>query len=68
MTTKNAELMTKNEVADLLNVSTRTVDRWRAAGLDLGEVKLTPTAVPKYRRSVVLAALAAGRFKPRRRK
>lgn len=66
--TKNAELMTKSEVADLLNVSSRTIDRYRAAGFDLGEVKLTPTSIPKFRRAVILAALTTGRFKPTRRK
>lgn len=68
MTTKNAELMTKNEVADLLNVSTRTIDRLRSAGFDLGEVRLTPTSTPRFRRTVIMAALTTGRFKPTRRR
>jgi hypothetical protein len=41
-------LMSKKEVCDLFNISTRTFDRWRAfwkaSGLDVGEVK--------YRRAV----------------
>ena len=33
-------LLTKKEAAELLGVSERTIDRWRAAGAKLGETKL----------------------------
>jgi hypothetical protein len=40
-------LLTKQEVCDLFNVSTRTFDRWRsewsAKGVDVGEVKIRRT-------------------------
>ncbi|HQZ64571.1 MAG TPA: hypothetical protein PLY87_05825 [Planctomycetaceae bacterium] len=35
-----AVLMMKKEVAYMLKVSTRTVDRWRAMAVDLGEIKV----------------------------
>lgn len=34
------EFVTKKEMAAMLKLSTRTIDRHRAAGLDLGAVKI----------------------------
>jgi len=33
-------LITKRQIAELLQVSTRTIDRWIARGVDIGKVRL----------------------------
>ena len=65
--TTTAALLTKEEAAALLNTSTRTIDRWRQL-YDLGEVRLTPTAAPRFKRSVIEAAIASGKFERRKKK
>lgn len=52
-------LLTKEEAAELLHVSTRTLDRYRQTH-DVGEVRLT--GVPRYRRSTIEAAIVQGYF------
>lgn len=65
MTTK---LMTKKEVAVMLNKSTRTIDRMRDMGIDLGEVRLHDRATPRFDRAKVEAAILAGTFGKKKRK
>jgi hypothetical protein len=43
-----SELLTRRQLAEWFNVSERTVDRWRAAGLDLGEFRAHPSARPRF--------------------
>ena len=57
-------LLTKREVADLLRVSTRTIDRWRAAGIDMGLVSIR--GVKRYREDVVQRLLDRSRVAPGR--
>lgn len=52
-------LLSKDEAAQLLGVSSRTVDRWRQQ-YDLGEVHLTSSANPRFRRSTLEAGLLTG--------
>ena len=40
MTKEEEVLLTKKELAEKLSLSTRTIDRLRARGVDMGEVKL----------------------------
>jgi phage terminase Nu1 subunit (DNA packaging protein) len=61
-------LMTRDELAKLLNVSTRTVDRWRAEGLDLGEFRAHPRALPRFDPEKVRQAIASSRFAKVKRK
>ena len=42
------KLMTRGELARFFDVSTRTLDRWRAMGVDLGEYRAHPRAVPRF--------------------
>jgi transposase len=62
----NNELLTKAELAKMLNTSTRTIDRWRQR-FHLGEVRLTPTATPRFRRQVIEQALTEGKFLHKKR-
>lgn len=57
-------LLTKREVAKLLRVSERTVNRYLSAGVDLGKVVL-PSGVLRFNRAKVEQAVAQGRFKGR---
>lgn len=59
----DTRLMTKKELADLLQVSTRTLDRWAAMGLDLGAVKVR--GVKRYRREIVERFIAKHTAKAR---
>ena len=61
-------LMTRNELAKLLNVSTRTVDRWRSAGLDLGEFRAHPQALPRFDPEKVRQAIESSRFRKLKQK
>jgi len=63
-----AKLLTKTEVAALLSTSTRTIDRMRARGFDLGEVRLHDRAVPRFDPAKVEAAILAGKFSKQKRK
>jgi len=60
-------LMTREELSRFLNVSTRTVDRWRAMGVDLGEVQAHSHAAPRFNPSKVVQAVADGGFGTRRK-
>jgi predicted site-specific integrase-resolvase len=57
-------LLTKKEVAQLLRVSERTINRYLSAGVDLGKVVL-PSGVLRFDRSKVEQAVKHGRFKRR---
>ncbi|MBY0514442.1 MAG: hypothetical protein K2P78_11085 [Gemmataceae bacterium] len=62
------KLMTKQELAGVLNTSTRTIDRMRARGIDLGEVRLHDRATPRFDPDKVWAAIQAGKFSKQKRK
>lgn len=62
------KLMRKNELAEMLNVHPRTIDRMRAKGIDLGEVRLHDRAVPRFDPAKVQAAIQAGVFGKKKRK
>lgn len=62
------KLMTKQELAGVLNTSTRTIDRMRARGIDLGEVRLHDRATPRFDPDKVRAAIQAGKFSKQKRK
>jgi hypothetical protein len=62
------KLMTKQELAGVLNTSTRTIDRMRARGIDLGEVRLHDRATPRFDPDKVRAAIQAGTFGKKKRK
>lgn len=62
------KLLTKQELAAVLNVHTRTIDRMRAKGIDLGEVRLYDRAVPRFDPDRVQAAIQAGTFAKKKRK
>lgn len=62
------KLMTKQELAAVLNTSTRTIDRMRARGIDVGEVRLHDRATPRFDPAKVEAAIQAGAFGKRKRK
>ena len=53
------KLLTKQELATILHVSTRTIDRWRAQGKDVGQVKLGSKTV-RFRESTARHMLAKG--------
>lgn len=59
------KLLTKKELAAILRVSVRTIDRWRATGLDVGYVVIR--GVRRYRAEAVERLLERGRPVPRRR-
>ena len=61
-------LLTKKELAALLNTSTRTIDRMRARGMDLGEVRLHEKALPRFDPEKVLNAIRAGKFSKAKRR
>ena len=62
-TRPRAESLTRRELADLLRVSTSTVDRWRARGL-LRPVQVTPGGRVVFRVEDVEALLDAPRPHP----
>ena len=62
------KLLTKGEVAAMLNKSTRTIDRMRGMGIDLGEVRLHDRATPRFDPAKVEAAIQAGTFGKKKRK
>jgi excisionase family DNA binding protein len=51
------DLLTKQEVADLLHVSRRTIDRWTAAGKGPPSVVLPASGRRRWQRRAVLAWL-----------
>lgn len=53
------ELLTKKEVATVLGISTRTIDRIRARGVDVGAVRLGPKTV-RFKASRVKQLLEDG--------
>ena len=57
------KMLTRNELADIFNVSTRTIDRLRAAGYDLGEFRAHPKALPRFNAEKVQEAIEANGFK-----
>jgi excisionase family DNA binding protein len=61
----NNGLLTKSQVAKLLGVSTRTIDRYRADGCKLGCIKLGRTT--RFQRSAI-ETLASKGFKVRKTK
>ena len=62
------KLLTKSEVAARLSKSTRTIDRMRGMGIDLGEVRLHDRATPRFDPAKVEAAIQAGTFGKKKRK
>lgn len=62
------KLMRKKELAAMLQTSTRTIDRMRARGIDLGEVRLHDRATPRFDPAKVEAAIQAGTFGKKKRK
>jgi hypothetical protein len=54
------QLLTREELSRLLNVSTRTLDRWRSTGLDLGEVRVHSLAMPRFDPEKVSQCIRAG--------
>lgn len=62
------KLLTKQELAAVLNTSTRTIDRMRARGFDLGEVRLHDRATPRFDPAKVEAAIRTGTFGKKKRK
>lgn len=65
MTTQK-NLLTKVELAQLLNLSTRTIDRLRASGFDLGEVRMSPNSFPRFDPEKVQDAIFLGKFLKKR--
>jgi DNA-binding transcriptional regulator LsrR (DeoR family) len=61
------KLLTKRELAEVLSLSTRTIDRLRARGIDLGEVRLHDRATPRFDPAKVQAAIQAGKFGKKKR-
>lgn len=59
-------LISKSQLAEAMNVSERTIDRWRARGYDLGEVR-TP-GLPRFDLAKVEAAVQAGAIHKRKKK
>lgn len=57
------QLMTREELARFMNISTRTVDRWRSMGLDLGEIRAHPLALPRFDPEKVQQSIQAGSFR-----
>lgn len=55
---KNDRLLTKKQLATVLGVSTRTIDRLRAAGMKLGETKLG--RIVRFRQSEADKMVARG--------
>ena len=62
------KLWNKQELAERLGLHTRTIDRMRAKGIDLGEVRLHDRAVPRFDPARVEAAIQAGTFGKKKRK
>jgi hypothetical protein len=61
------KLWTKQELAERLGKHTRTIDRMRARGIDLGEVRLHDRATPRFDPAKVEAAIHAGKFNKKKR-
>ena len=57
------KMLTRVELANLLNVSTRTLDRWRASSLDMGEFRAHPDALPRFDPEKVRVAIESRGFK-----
>ena len=64
----STKLWTKQELAERLGLHTRTIDRMRSKGIDLGEVRLHDRAVPRFDPAKVEAAIQAGTFGKKKRK
>ncbi len=62
-----AKLLTKQQLAEMLNVHARTIDRMRAKKIDLGEVRLHDRATPRFDLAKVEAAIQAGKFSKKKR-
>jgi hypothetical protein len=60
------ELLTRTELAEVLKVSTRTIDRLRAAGYELGEFRSYPGACPRFNSEKVREAIKASGFRKAR--
>jgi hypothetical protein len=60
-----AATLTKQGVAKMFQISTRTVDRWRAMGIDLGEININGTV--RFDPSKVANIIATRKVKRRRR-
>lgn len=58
------QLLTKKEVAKILGVSTRTIDRYRAMNFDLGVVSM-PGGGVRFDASRIQIAVESGRFTKR---
>jgi DNA-binding transcriptional MerR regulator len=56
--------LTKQEVAKMFQISTRTLDRWRAMGIDLGEITINGTV--RFDPAKVASIIAARKAKRRR--
>ena len=67
MTTITKQLMTRHELAAYLNVSTRTLDRLRARGVDLGEVRFTPLSSPRFDVGRVSKQLSEKKFRRKKK-
>ena len=59
MKEKENILLTKSQLAELFQVSTRTIDRWIARGVDIGKVRL-PGGNYRFDRKKVDASIASG--------
>jgi transposase len=55
-------LLTKRQIAQHFQVSTRTIDRWRAMGIDLGVIK-TPGGAVRFNPVKLESTIRAGKFK-----
>lgn len=61
----NEDWMTKKEAAQMLGVSTRTLDHWKAAGASLGQIKVGPFGRKTFYKKSAIRRLI--RDAPRRR-
>lgn len=58
-------LMTKRQLADWLQISTRTIDRYRSQGYDLGAVKM-PGGIVRFNPAVAGASIKSGQWRRRK--
>jgi hypothetical protein len=56
--------LTKQEVAQRFQISTRTLDRWRSMGIDLGEININGT--PRFNPEKVATIIATQKVRRRR--